>query len=205
MILSRLISLASLSILVLFFAACATPPELPPTPEQTEVSSPSSHPGWVDVDVVSAYGEGAQGLELRQEPSEPEVKILDEVTSGADTSMELQEMVLEPIYFDFDQAAVSPEQRSKLQKVVDFLKQNPSYRLRIEGHCDWRGTSEYNLILGDRRANSVKQFLTLLGISSKRLDILSQGDQFATINGSAEQMSRDRRADLMIIKGTSEN
>ena len=108
--------------------------------------------------------------------------------------------MLYSVYFSFNQAAISPEERSKVEEVAKYLKQNPSYRLRLEGFCDWRGTSEYNLTLGDRRANSVRQFLTLLGITNQRLDILSQGDLFATINGTDEQMYQDRRVDFVLVK-----
>ena len=61
--------------------------------------------------------------------------------------------VLQPVYFAFDSSAIKAAERPKLQAAKDYLDKNPGYRLLLEGHCDWRGTAEYNLSLGDRRAN----------------------------------------------------
>jgi len=69
-------------------------------------------------------------------------------------------------YFDFDKADIRPDARASLSATADFLKKYPSIKVTIEGHCDERGSTEYNLGLGDRRANAVKQYLVSLGISA---------------------------------------
>ncbi len=107
--------------------------------------------------------------------------------------------VLPSVYFDFDKAAIRSSEREKLQQASDYLKTNPSRRILIEGHCDWRGTSEYNLGLGDRRARSAKEYLTTLGIEESRIGTVSKGDLEAIQNGSEDQMAQDRRADLLLI------
>ncbi|MEM9160880.1 MAG: OmpA family protein [Verrucomicrobiota bacterium] len=108
--------------------------------------------------------------------------------------------VFQPIYFDFESSAIKTSERSKLMQAAEDLKRNPSYRLVLEGHCDWRGTAEYNLALGDRRASAVRSYLETLGISASSLDVTSKGDQEAIEGGSAADMSRDRRVELVLYR-----
>ena len=80
-------------------------------------------------------------------------------------------------YFDYDKADIRPDARASLSTTADFLKKNPSIKVTIEGHCDERGSTEYNLGLGDRRANAVKQYLVSLGISADRMGSVSFGKE----------------------------
>ncbi len=80
-------------------------------------------------------------------------------------------------YFDYDKADLRPDARTALSKSADFLKSYPRFKVTIEGHCDERGSTEYNLGLGDRRANAVKQFLVSSGISADRLSTVSFGKE----------------------------
>ncbi|HXX13700.1 MAG TPA: peptidoglycan-associated lipoprotein Pal [Candidatus Eremiobacteraceae bacterium] len=92
----------------------------------------------------------------------------------------LDELFLREIrdaYFDYDSAAIRPDARQSLQKDADFLKAYPSIRVTIEGHCDERGSTEYNLALGQRRANAVKEYLVSLGIPGDRLNTTSWGKE----------------------------
>ncbi len=107
--------------------------------------------------------------------------------------------VLPNVYFDFDSAAIRAGERSKLTQAAEYLKSNPNARLLLEGHCDWRGTAEYNLGLGDRRANSVRQYMGTLGIPASRLETLSVGDRGATEGGNAAEMQEDRRVELAVL------
>jgi len=108
--------------------------------------------------------------------------------------------VVEPIYFALDRAAVPPAERPKLQAAVKWLADNPSQNLVLSGHCDWRGTAEYNLGLGDRRAVAVKKFLQSLGVDEKRLETLSKGSQDAKQSGGESEWAKDRRVDFLILK-----
>ena len=131
---------------------------------------------------------------------------LTELGSGLETRtgvIETDDMIrglLEPVYFDFDRAGIKPSERPKLQAAQDYLNQNPQHRLLLEGHCDWRGTAEYNLGLGDRRAASARQFLETLGVPANRLETSSKGDLEAVENADDATMARDRRVDLVILK-----
>ena len=80
-------------------------------------------------------------------------------------------------YFDYDKADIRPDARTALSKTADFLKNYPRFKVTIEGHCDERGSTEYNLGLGDRRASAVKQYLVSLGVSADRLSTVSFGKE----------------------------
>ena len=104
------------------------------------------------------------------------------------------------IYFDFDQSYVRPGDRGALEQVAETLRSAPSDYLLIEGYCDWKGTTEYNLALGDRRATSVKDYIVSLGIDPSRVEILSKGDLDADSNAGAEGRALDRKAELIIVR-----
>jgi len=92
----------------------------------------------------------------------------------------LDELFLKEVrdaYFDYDKADIRADAREALGKTADFLRNYPQLRVTIEGHCDERGSTEYNLALGDRRANAVKQYLVGLGISADRLTTVSYGKE----------------------------
>ena len=108
--------------------------------------------------------------------------------------------VVEPIYFPLDRAAVPPAERPKLQAAVKWLADNPGQNLVLSGHCDWRGTAEYTLGLGDRRAVAVKKFLQSMGVDAARLETLSKGSQDAKQSGGEAEWSKDRRVDFIILK-----
>ena len=104
------------------------------------------------------------------------------------------------IYFDFDKSFIRLEYRSVLKAKADFLKDNPDVRLRIEGNCDERGTNEYNLALGERRANSAATFLVSLGISPDRIETISYGEERPLALGSGEgAWDQNRRDDFAVI------
>ena len=80
-------------------------------------------------------------------------------------------------YFDYDKAEIRPDARAALSKTGDFLKNYPRFKVTIEGHCDERGSTEYNLGLGDRRAAAVKQYIVSLGVSADRISTVSFGKE----------------------------
>jgi peptidoglycan-associated lipoprotein len=108
--------------------------------------------------------------------------------------------VVDPIYFALDRSAVAGPERPKLDAVIKWLKENSDKSLVLIGHCDWRGTAEYNLGLGDRRANAVKRYLETLGADLKRLETLSKGSTDAKQGGSESDWAKDRRVDFVVLK-----
>lgn len=112
--------------------------------------------------------------EIAKAPSEVVTQVeADQLT--AEMARKVQEFQNEKIYFDFDKSNLKPEAQSVLKKKAAFLRENPAYYVLIEGHCDNRGTEEYNLALGERRAISARDFLVALGISGDRLKTISYG------------------------------
>jgi peptidoglycan-associated lipoprotein len=110
----------------------------------------------------------------------------------------LEEVALQAIQFDFDASTITPEAREILAANVRCLEYLPASTVVIEGHCDERGTSEYNLALGDARAAAVARYLALLGVASDRLRPLTKGENEPLCNDSTETCwAKNRRAQLV--------
>jgi peptidoglycan-associated lipoprotein len=107
---------------------------------------------------------------------------------------------LEDIHFEFDQSSLTSEAQEVLKRDADWLRSNSSVAVEIEGHCDERGTIEYNLALGDRRARSAKDFLVNLGVSSTRMRTISYGKEMPLDPGHNEgAWAKNRRDHFTII------
>ena len=125
--------------------------------------------------------------------------------TGGDTSGMTSEGtrgLLETIYFDYDSAAIKSDQRSVLQGDVSKIGQNAGWKMVVvEGHCDERGSEEYNLALGERRAAAVKQYLVDSGVSGSRLDTVSFGEAKPAVQGHDEAAWKwNRRAEFVVSK-----
>jgi len=102
---------------------------------------------------------------------------------------------LEPVYFDYDSYTLSPAAQQVLARNAAMLVQESALTITIEGHCDERGSDEYNLALGAQRATSVKDYLVTIGISANRLATISYGEERPAVNGSDDTAwSKNRRA-----------
>lgn len=108
--------------------------------------------------------------------------------------------LLQPVYFDFDSSSLKASERTKLQDAQRYLSEHPQYRLLLEGHCDWKGTAEYNTGLGDRRANAAKSYIQTLGVPAAKLETLSKGDLDAVENAPPDVAAKDRKVELIILK-----
>jgi peptidoglycan-associated lipoprotein len=117
------------------------------------------------------------------------------------SQQEFQAFQNQDIYFDFDKYDLRTDARTILDRKASFLNQNSSVRVQIEGHCDERGTVEYNLALGERRANAAKQYLTTAGISAGRLSTISYGEERPLDPGQNEAAWARNRRDHFVITG----
>lgn len=110
--------------------------------------------------------------------------------------------LLQSIYFGYDEYSIRQSERAKLAETLRFLQSNPGAKVIAEGHTDWRGTNEYNLGLGDRRANSVKSFLVGLGANGNNVAILSKGelDAVQDVAKGSSQATNDRRVDILVVR-----
>lgn len=102
------------------------------------------------------------------------------------------------VHFEYDKATLSSETKAQLATNAQWIKANPKVKIQVEGHCDNRGTIEYNLALGERRAQSVKSYLQGLGVAADQLTIISYGEEKPMMTGDSEQAwSKNRRANFL--------
>ncbi|HXO19817.1 MAG TPA: peptidoglycan-associated lipoprotein Pal [Thermoanaerobaculia bacterium] len=107
------------------------------------------------------------------------------------------------VYFQYDESSLTDEARDRLARNATLLKNQPQFQFTIEGHCDERGTSEYNLALGERRANAVRDYLGSLGVGAERLHTLSYGKERPVCTTHEESCWSQNRRAHMIVTGRS--
>lgn len=153
---------------------------------------------------TSAQDDGTQGTTVYQDDtdtSQPVVNTEDIDSSRISSELRAarEKFINEDIYFGFDQSSLSPEAQMILRRKAEWMNNNPGTSIIIEGHCDERGTTEYNLSLGDRRAESVKSFLANLGLSRSRMTTISYGEEKPLDPGHSEfAWAKNRRAHFII-------
>jgi len=105
-----------------------------------------------------------------------------------------------PLYFDFNKASLKPESQEMLTRIASFMKDAPKAKITIEGHADERGTSEYNLSLGEERAKSAKEYLMRLGVEETRVQTVSFGEEKPAADGEDEESYAKNRRDEFRFK-----
>ncbi len=121
-------------------------------------------------------------------PEQPAAKTVEEDTGPGR---------LQTVYFGFNEAALTDEAREIMARNADYLRHRPELRVQIEGHCDERGSTEYNLALGERRALTVKEYLVKLGVEPRRMEIISYGEERPADPRQVElAWARNRRAEF---------
>jgi peptidoglycan-associated lipoprotein len=161
----------------LFLSACAKKPVRSATPDSTQT------------------GPANNGINPDSVAVAPDSTLTSRDTAGG--TVDENKSVVEPVYFALDRYSVSSAERPKLDAALKWLKDNPEKSLVLVGHCDWRGTAEYNLGLGDHRATSVKRYLESIGGDAKRIETLSKGSQDAKQGGGEAEWAKDRRVDFV--------
>lgn len=151
-------------------------------------------------DQAAIDAEKARQEELaRQRALEEERLLQDQQQSGQQMEAMRARFMNENIYFEFDKSRLLPAAQETLRDKADWMRANPEVTAIIEGHTDERGTAEYNLALGERRAESAKAFLLDLGISSSRLTTISYGEERPIDPRSNEEAwAKNRRAQFVI-------
>jgi len=125
-------------------------------------------------------GEGTGDASTYGAPDEPEVSAEElAAQNAAETAMKEQAALREvrTFYFDFDQSTVKVEARASLAAHAEFLSANPATKIVLEGHCDERGTKEYNIALGESRAKAISNFLAVNGVSKTQIEVVSYGEE----------------------------
>jgi len=121
--------------------------------------------------------------------------------AGAGAPLGAEQFINEDIFFEFDSSVLSADSQELLRRKADWMREHPMVSVIIEGHCDARGTNEYNLALGERRAQSVKSFIADLGIEGGRMRTVSYGEERPLMTGDSEEAwARNRRAHFEFSK-----
>ena len=145
-------------------------------------------------DTATQAGAASSGSDMPDPRGIQESVVEDVPVAGAGTVPS----GLQRIYFDFDQYVLTGSARTTLQDNADYLRANRGVRVVIEGHCDERGSDEYNLALGEKRALATKAFLVSLGVEANRLDVLSYGEERPLDPAHDEQAwAKNRRAEFV--------
>jgi len=139
-----------------------------------------------------------QEAKKAQEKKEFEKSLVAKKTPGIAGEV-FETKLLKDIHFDFDKYEIRPEDALILREDAALLMKHPAVKIQIEGHCDERGTVEYNLALGERRANNAKQYLVSLGVSEDHLSIISYGKERPLDPGHNEEAWAKNRRDHLVI------
>jgi peptidoglycan-associated lipoprotein len=158
---------ASLSALLLVVGACG-PKDAPEVPADALAdSSPSAAPRDTATDVTAPP----------RTPTNDQTQVVLPAELQAADKQAREKGLIGDVYFDFDKYDLKPEARERLSKNAEFMKSNPKYVVEIQGHCDERGTNDYNIALADRRANAAREYMVTLGIAETRLKTVSFGEE----------------------------
>lgn len=178
--LARRLTLLTVTALAIGLAAGCSRKQPPATDDRGRVEPPPA------TDTADADADAARR-------AEEEARLARERAFGS-----IQEM----IFFDFDRSDLREDARATLQRKAEALRQFPDIRIRIEGHADERGTVEYNLALGERRADAARAYLIDLGIDPDRMTTISYGEERALVEGQNEAAwSQNRRDEFVILGG----
>jgi peptidoglycan-associated lipoprotein len=179
----------------------------PKNPELTKGSPGSVGPGAAATPEPGAPGgaaaPGSQGGDIPvTRPTPPtETPIRPGATAGAATATAALPSPLKDVFFEYDKAVIAADQQAALNENVRWLKANIRVKITIEGHCDERGTTEYNLGLGDRRAKAVRDYLVQSGITSDRISTISYGKERIFVTGHDESAWKQNRRAHFAVAG----
>ncbi len=182
-------------------AACGGPkPETTPQPQANADSIAAAERARQD-SIAAAQAEAERRARAEAERVARQ-RAADSAAAGERTTAEVREMLATMIHFDFDKSTIRPADAQALDQKIPILQANASLRLRIAGHCDERGSDEYNLALGNRRATSAKQYLVSHGIDAGRVESVSYGEERPLDPAHNEEAwAKNRRDEFEIISG----
>ena len=180
---TRIVGIGSLLVVVLLMALSSG---------CSQKATPASASGTQ----LGASGPSAEEIRAREE-EERRRRIAESQLTSRPTTLAPGAQVLDTIYFEFDQATLSDLAKDTLVRNAEWLRANPDARVQVEGNADERGTPEYNLALGERRAETVRSYLSSLGIDRSRLVTISYGEERPADSGHGEDAwAKNRRVDF---------
>ena len=179
---------------VLVLGACSKEP--PPPPEPTGPSQEELE--RMRADSIARAQEEARRLEEERRQREAEEARRAAVAAARASLTEM-------VFFDYDESAITLESERILRQKVDILRASPMVQMRLEGHADERGSTEYNVALGNRRAEAVKQFFASFGIDESRFSMVSYGEERPRVRDSNEEAwAQNRRVEFVLTAGAND-
>ncbi|PLX97169.1 MAG: peptidoglycan-associated lipoprotein [Desulfuromonas sp.] len=167
------------------------------TPGGDSGSSASAAPSGADpaTSGSTSAGSGLSGSSMSEEPVADDGSMTGSSASGIDSAAGSDATItgFTPVYFDFDQYTLTLSSRESLSNNASFLRANPGMNVTIEGHCDERGSDQYNIALGERRAQAAQNYLISLGVERSRVNVVSYGEEMPANPGHDESAWAENR------------
>lgn len=185
---------------LLLTASCAQK-QIVSADDKTEAQQQQEMAAQQEAERAAQQEEMARQEAIRAEEEQAAtMQAIKEEAQAREAAMALNAFENENVYFDFDSADLTPMAQDVLVRKAEWLRENPMASVIIEGHCDERGTAEYNMALGERRAMSAMKFLVDLGIQSSRLSTISYGEERPADPGSNEEAWAKNRRDVFDVQ-----
>lgn len=198
----QLISIASISLLL---AACGggSSQVVEPEPTAKPIEQPAAE---VEKKIVKKTGPLDEKAQVEVIPQTNETSLTQQSLESENISSQDVATPAEPeesydpiVYFGYDDSSVTEEAMQTIQFYADYLAQNPKENLRLVGHTDERGTPEYNLALGEKRAKSVEEAFMLYGVGQARIDVITMGEEMPAVDAHNENAwAQNRRVEILI-------
>ncbi len=163
-------------------------------------SAPTQEDASADANQTAAEQREQEQARVQAEKARAEAAKAEQMRRAEQMAAQEKDSLLsqQTVYFDFDRSTVKSDFMPVLDKHADFLIKNSDQRIVIEGHCDSRGTPEYNIALGERRAKSIEQYLRNAGVRSSQISVVSYGEEKPAVMGTSEYaMAQNRRGVLV--------
>jgi peptidoglycan-associated lipoprotein len=185
---------------VMLVTGCSKRPPLQPDMQTTEGRMGPAESAQTESLAMQRERERQAAIEER-ERQVAEESMRRRIADTQSPMMSQEDFVNQDVHFAYDSHILNEEAKALLERKATWLDQHSQIKFQIEGHCDERGTTVYNLVLGERRAHAVKQYLTALGISASRISVISYGEEFPLDPGHTEDAwARNRRAHFVITR-----
>jgi peptidoglycan-associated lipoprotein len=169
--------------------------------EEPVAAQPATQPQEVQKPTPPPQPEPVRPAPLPETPTQESTIPPETPKQGMQTTTPDLQSELQKIYFNFDSADLSQDARSTLSKNADLLARDSSVKIRIEGNCDERGSDDYNMALGERRAKAAKDYLVNLGVQADRISVISYGEEKPVDPGHDEAAwAKNRRDEFIIVK-----
>ena len=185
----KIIALTSLAFSAFMLAACDSMDNPSPLDTRPGASGNELNPGGLPSDAAMNADSGLQERGING-------------MNGFDPENINPEDIVVTVYFGFDQYAGAPSERANVQKAANFFADNPDFKIVLVGHTDWYGTEEYNMLLSDKRAKAVSDYMSGLGIGPERVEIIARGEAGAAMDvaKNSAEARHDRRVEIVKVR-----